>query len=353
MEKSHSKMTNILITSIILCSAFFFNELFQLIMNTNEHVATLFIFAVFLISLLTDGYIYGIISAFVVVIITNYIFTPPVFVFTIHEMVHLLSSILMISIAMLTCMLTVKIKEHEKEKVEHEKEKMRANLLRAISHDLRTPLTNIYGSASFLLENKEKISPAQETNLLQAIQEDSNWLVHMVENLLSITKLDNGQVELSKKTIVLDELIGDVVHKFKKQYPNQTITLDLPEEIVLIPMDVLLMEQVLLNILENAMKHAKNMTQLILRVQIKDQYAHFEIEDDGCGLSHNQLKHMFKGYYDSENHPSDGKNRNMGIGMSVCHSIIKAHQGKIWVENVKTGGTKFCFELATEENSYE
>lgn len=353
MKKPHSKTTNILITCIILFSAFFFNELFQFIMNTNEHVSTLFIFAVFLISLLTDGYIYGIISAFVVVLITNYIFTPPIFVFTIHEMVHVLSSILMISIAILTCMLTVKIKEHEKEKVEHEKEKMRANLLRAISHDLRTPLTNISGSASVLLENKENLSFQQQTNLLQGIQEDAHWLVHMVENLLSITKLDNGQVELNKKTIALDELVGDVLHTFKKQYPDQPIELILPEEIVFIPMDILLIEQVLFNILQNAMQHAKNMTRLILRIQTIDQKVRFEIEDNGCGLSHNQLKHMFEGYYESEHRPSDGKRRNMGIGMSVCSSIIKAHGGEIWVENVKSGGAKFCFELDAEEAIYE
>lgn len=350
MNSIQSYIKNTAITVTILATSFLINELFQYFFNTNEHVASLFIFAVFLISLLSDGYIYGIVSAFLVVIINNYVFTPPVFVFTLNEMVHLMGSILLIIIAVLTCMLTVKIKKHEKDKIEHEKEKMRANLLRAISHDLRTPLTNISGSASVLLENSKNLTNEQQKKLLLGIQEDSNWLVHMVENLLSITRIDNGQLQITKQTIVLDELIGDVLLKFKKQYPNQKIDLQLPEDIILIPMDVLLIEQVLLNILENAMKHAKNMTKLSLRVYEQEGKAIFEIEDNGCGLSNNQLKHMFQGYYESENHPSDGKNRNMGIGMSVCATIIKAHDGEIMVENVKTGGTRFRFTLLTEES---
>ena len=118
-------------------------------------------------------------------------------------------------------------------------------------------------------------------------------------------------------------------------------------------MDVLLIEQVLLNILENAIQHAKKMTRLSLRVYPKGNKAIFEIEDNGCGLSQNQLKHMFKGYYESENHPSDGKSHNMGIGMSVCATIIKAHNGEISVENVKTGGCRFTFSLLTEETIHE
>ena len=349
--KSYIKNTSI--TFAILSLAFIINEGFQYFFHTTDHVASLWIFAVFLISLLSDGYIYGIVSAFIVVLINNYVFTPPFFVFDLKEMVNLVGSIFLIIIAVLTCMLTVKIKQHEKENIEHEKEKMRANLLRAISHDLRTPLTNIYGSASLLLENKTNISEEQEKKLLTGICEDSNWLVHMVENLLSITRIDNGQLQITKQPIVLDELIGDVLLKFKKKYPNQKIELELPEEIIIIPMDVLLIEQVLLNILENAMQHAKNMTRLSLRVHQNETKAIFEIEDNGCGLSPNQLKNMFKGYYESENHPSDGKNRNMGIGMSVCATIIKAHQGEIHVENVKTGGCRFTFTLFTEETIHE
>ena len=345
MKPKSNIIKNIIYLITILFLAFLVSEFIQHVFNVNENIPAIFIFAVFFISFVTDGYCYGVIAAFLVPFIMNYAFTPPFFVFNFHEFANIVSSVTLIIISILTSMMTIKIKNHEKEK-------MRANLLRAISHDLRTPLTNIYGSASILLDNKEHISDEKQQALLLGIKEDSNWLVHMVENLLSITKINNGGVELSKQTIVLDELVNDVVLKVKKQYPEQKITLELPEEIVMIPMDILLIEQVLLNILENAIVHAKNMTQLILRVYVKDNQAVFEIEDNGCGMSNHQLKNIFKGYLGSEE-ISDGKKHNMGIGMSVCSSILKAHGSEIHAENVKTGGALFRFTLPIEETIYE
>ena len=263
--------------------------------------------------------------------------------------VNMISAIIMIVIAILTSTLTTQIKRHEAMKAEGEKERMRANLLRAVSHDLRTPLTTIYGSAATLLENRDTLEEEQQTKILQGIKEDSEWLVRMVENLLSITRIDSGNVKIIKTPIVLEELIDSVIVKFRKRYPDFDITLDLPEDIVVIPMDAMLIEQVIVNILENAIQHAEGMTELMLRVFVLGKQAIFEIKDNGCGISKEKLPYIFSGYYENKEEPSDGQKRNTGIGLSVCKTIIKAHGGEISAENIKGGGAVFRFTLDTEE----
>lgn len=144
--------------------------------KVHEHITAVFIFAVFLISLLTNGYVYGIVAAFISMISVNYAFTFPFFSINFMIPVNMISAIIMIVIAILTSTLTTQIKRHEAMKAEGEKERMRANLLRAVSHDLRTPLTTIYGSAATLLENRDTLEEEQQTKILQGIKEDSECL---------------------------------------------------------------------------------------------------------------------------------------------------------------------------------
>ena len=177
----------------------------------------------------------------------------------------------------ITSALTTKVKYHEAVKAESEKERMRANLLRAVSHDLRTPLTTIYGSATALLENRENMTEEQKEQILRGIREDSEWLVRMVENLLSITRIDSGRVRIDKTPTVLEELVDSCVLKVRKRYPGQNLQIELPEELTLIPMDAILIEQVIVNILENAVQHAVGMTRLSLCVYSRDDRAVFEI----------------------------------------------------------------------------
>ena len=184
----------------------------------------------------------------------------------------------MLIIAILTSAFTTKMKEWQREKTEGEKERMRANLLRAVSHDLRTPLTTIYGASSSIVMNYEKLTDEQKLQMANGIKEDSEWLIRMVENLLSITRIDSGGVKLLKSPTVLEELIDSVILKFKKRYPEQKVQLDIPDEVIVIPMDAILIEQVIINILENAVHHAKGFTRLGLRVFKIDEKAMAHME---------------------------------------------------------------------------
>ncbi len=343
---------NILFTMVFLSSAVGLSVLFQYSFDVKEHISTIFIFAVFLISLFTDGYFYGVLGAFIGTFAVNYAFTFPYFAFNFTIPVNFISGFIMIFIAISTSAITTKLKRNESEKAESEKENIRANLLRAVSHDIRTPLTTIYGSSTTLIENGDFLTSEQKNEILLGIKEDSEWLIRMVENLLSVTRIDSGQVKIVKTPTVLDELVDSVMLKFKKRYPNQKVEIEVPDEVIIVPMDPLLIEQVIVNILENAVQHAKGMTKLTFRVFTLGQKVIFEIKDNGRGINPKKFETLFTGYYNNyENKVADGKKKNAGIGLSVCATIIKVHGGNISAENLKTGGAVFRFDLDAEDIS--
>lgn len=350
MGNMKAVVKNLIITCVFLGTSFiislFINNRFEAL------VPAMFMLAVFLTSVFTRGYIWGIVSALVSVLAVNYAFTFPYFKFNFTIPENLISALIMIIVTLITCALTTKIKFQEMQKSEGEMERMRANLLRAVSHDLRTPLTTIYGSSSAMLENDNNFTEEQKVKMLRGIKEDAQWLTRMVENLLSVTKLDGGNVKIIKTPTVLEELTDSVLVKFKKRYPDSDVRVNIPDEFILVPMDALLIEQVIINILENAVQHAKGMTELSFTVSANDKKAIFEISDNGCGISPERLKTIFTGYSVDDNNPSDGKN-NHGIGLSVCATIIKAHGGNITAGNQRSGGAVFRFSLEIQEDDNE
>jgi len=348
--KQKSVFQNIMVTIVILAIFFIFSLFVQNIFDATSVVSALFALAVFLISLLTDRYIYGIWASLLSVLALNFAFTWPFFAFNFSIPENMVSAIIMLIITMTSGTLTRKIQNQKSVEAESAREKMRANLLRAVSHDLRTPLTTIYGSSSLITEQYDTLNREQILQLAGGVQEDAQWLMGMVENLLTVTKIDTNGVKLRKMPVVLEELIDSVLMRFKKRYPHQKIEVDIPEDFISIPMDGVLIEQVLVNMLENAVQHAKGMTELILRVFICDSKAFFEIIDDGCGIPKDRLQAIFTGYFEKKDAPADNQKSSMGIGLSVCASIINAHSGEIRVENRKNGGCVFQFSLDMEES---
>ena len=350
--KINKRMRDTMVSLCIFIVAIVLSILFQKL-DVSEHITTIFVFAVFMISLLTEGYFYGIASSITGMLAVNYVFTYPYFAFDFNIPINLISAVIMISVSIVTGMLTTKIRQYETEKAENERERMRANLLRAVSHDLRTPLTTIYSASSTLRSKKNVLTEEQQDTMLKKIEEDSEWLVRMVENLLSVTRINNDQIEIAKTPVILDELIDSVMTKFLSRYPNQKVSLDIPEDIIVVSVDTLLIEQVLMNLLENAVFHAKNMTCISVHIFSLGDKVIFEIADDGCGINEDRLQHIFSGTYDVKAVSGDTKKRNFGIGLSVCATIIKAHNGEISAENRKSGGALFRFTLEKEDMTYD
>lgn len=333
------------LTSLILAATLLISLFLQEFMPVDSLVPSLFILAVFLVALVTDGYIYGIAASLISVLCVNYAFTAPYLAFSLSLPENLVSAFIMLVVTVITSTLTVQRRRQDEMRSESARETMRANLLRAISHDLRTPLTTIYGSCSAIIENYDKLPKAQQIKLLGEVREEAEWLIRMVENLLSVTRIDGGRLQIAKTPTVLEELIDSVLIKFRKRYPGQAVTIDIPDEFLIVPMDAVLIEQVLINLLENAVQHAVGMRQLTLRVTCRDGRAVFEVEDDGCGIPRERLATLFNGRMDG----ADG-HKFMGIGLSVCATIIKAHGGAITAENRRDGGALFRFWLALEED---
>lgn len=348
-------LKNILISAVFIISGFLLSLLMQEFLMNNALISAIFVLAIYMISLMTDGYLYGIFSAIASMLMINYAFTFPYFEFNFTIPENIISAIILITVTVLTSMLTTKLKRQEAVRLEGERERMRANLLRAVSHDLRTPLTTIIGASSAMIENYDDFSEDQKTKMLTDIREDAEWLVRMVENLLSVTRIGTGDVQIIKTPVVLEELMDSVLIKFRKRFPARQVQLDIPDEFISVPVDATLIEQVLMNLLENAILHAKGMTELRLNVHTEGLKLIFNIEDNGCGIPPERLKTLFTGTaaasVDIRN--ADSHKHNSGIGLSVCASIIHAHGGKIFVENRAEGGTRFSFYLNMEEDTDE
>lgn len=317
--------------------------------QSDGHAPLMFVLAVLLISRFTNSYFYGLLSSVIAVIAVNYIFTYPYFKINFTLSGYPLTFLVMFSVSIVVSMLTTQIKQQEKIRTEIEKEKMRGNLLRAVSHDIRTPLTSIVGAASAVIENHDKLSDEKVLSLLEDVKEEAQWLVRVVENLLLVTRMDTHEAKVSKESEVLEEIMGEAVAKFKKRFPDAPIKTKVPDELVFVPMDAVLIEQVICNLLENAVLHGGNLTEILLRVTTDDDKALFCVYDDGEGIAEDLLpKILDESIYRESNTTVDGK-RNMGIGLSVCKSIISAHGGNVTAYNRKEGGAAFEFTLPMKE----
>lgn len=226
--------------------------------------------------------------------------------------------------------------------LEKEKENMRSNLLRAISHDLRTPLTCILGSSTTLLENAHTLDQETKRQLLEDIHHDAGWLIQMVENLLSVTKISGNDARLKKKEEIVEEVVEESVTKIQKRFSHAEICVHVPEELLLVPMDAMLIEQVLINLMENAIRHSGTKDPIHLVVKNTGKEAVFSVYDQGIGIPPECLPHIFDGTLPSR---STDSTRGLGIGLPICKSIITAHGGRIYAENNKDGGANFTFVL--------
>ena len=206
--------------------------------------------------------------------------------------------------------------------------------------------TSLFTAA--LLEDEGTLSTEQRRSLLRDVNEDAQWLIRMVENILSITRI-HGDRQLAAEQEAAEEIAGAAARKFTKRFPNTELSVAIPEEVLLVPMDATLIQQVLLNLMENAAIHG-GAAHIRLSVERKGDRACFTVRDDGCGIPPERLASLFDGTLAGQRGGVDGK-KNMGIGLSVCRSIVKAHGGTMDVQNNDGGGACFRFYLPLKEES--
>ena len=310
--------------------------------NDTSYVAMIFLLDVFLTAYWTDGYLLGIIMAVVGMFSVDIIFTYPFWHISFTLTGFPLTFLVMMTISILTATVTSRAKQTEQVRREADREKMYADLLRAVSHDIRTPLTGIVGATNVLLEQDADLTPQQRRQLLRSTNEDAQWLIRIVENLLSITRISSEEAKVKKEPEPAEEVIESAVAKTHKHYPEVDIRVHLPDKLMMVPMDPLLMEQVLVNLMENAVIHGETHN-IDVTLSSAGNCAVFTVADDGRGIPLHLLPRLFDGSARSDR-SSDGK-RSMGIGLSVCRTIVLAHGGVIRGDNRQEGGAVFTVTL--------
>jgi len=293
----------------------------------------------------------------------DFFFVPPRFTFRISDMQYLWTFVVMFLVAMIISHLTIRLQEEaqaaregeqrtawllekaKKAEVEAETERLRSSLLSSVSHDFRTPLTAIVGSAGTLLAREELRKNAPVKELLENIQSEGERLSRLIQNLLEATRLESRTVEIQKEACPLEEVVGSALERIEKSLGNRKVAVAIPEDLPLVPMDATLIEQVFVNLLENGIRHTPVGTNLEVSAIADGASVLISVQDRGPGIAPEDLEKVFTKFY---HHPSSP---GAGLGLAICRAIVNAHGGRIWVENRQGGGASFRFTLPLEKSN--
>ena len=234
--------------------------------------------------------------------------------------------------------------DKEAEKLKTQDERLRADLLRSISHDLRTPLTSISGNSSVLLQSDSKLDPETTKQLYQDIYDDSQWLINLVENLLSVSRVTNSEMKLNRSDEVLDDIIDEAMHHVDRHAENHIIEVRKSSEMILVNVDVHLIIQVIVNLMDNAVKYTPEGSTICLETEKRDGKVLVKVSDNGPGISEEERSNIFEMFYNGKKDISDSR-RSIGMGLALCKSIVEAHGGQINVTSNYPCGATFIFTL--------
>ena len=241
-------------------------------------------------------------------------------------------------------------REKEAAAVLAEREQLRANLLRTISHDLRTPLTSISGNASNLLQNGDSFDAATKQHIYSDIYNDALWLINLVENLLYATRIEDGRMTLSTAPELVTEIIGEAMQHISRQASEHRISVCCRDELLMVQADARLMVQVLLNLVDNAIKYTPAGSSITVSAQKRGSTAEISVADTGKGIPDEEKSKVFEKFYCGSNKIADNR-RSLGLGLYLCKAIVEAHGGTIRVEDNHPKGAVFCVSLPLEEVS--
>ncbi len=239
-------------------------------------------------------------------------------------------------------------KEKELASVLAKNEQLRANLLRAISHDLRTPLTSISGNAGNLLSNYDKLDNETRMQIFSDIFDDSQWLISLVENLLSVTRIEEGRMNFNMSVQLMDEVIEEAIRHINRKSVEHSIRVEYKDDLILARIDAKLIIQVIINIIDNAIKYTPAGSEIRIMAEKKKDVVSVKIADNGPGIPDNLKSRVFEMFFTGDHKIADSR-RSLGLGLSLCKSIINAHGGEITLTDNSPHGSVFTFTLPTGE----
>lgn len=326
---------------------------------TDADIIMLYIIAVLVISIFTSKIQYCLMSSVIGVILFNYFFTYPEFSMSADDPGYPVTFVTMFITAFIAGSLANKLKrnifiaeQNAREKEEAallaQNEQLRANMLRSISHDLRTPLTSISGNASTLMSGGNTLDENAKQQIYADIYSESLWLIGMVENLLYATRIEDGRMQLNLSVEILDDIVQEAVRHIAHAHPKRRILTKMLDEIIPVNVDANLIVQVIVNLTDNAVKYSEEDTPVTISVKRADRLAVVLVSDFGAGIPQEEKEKVFEMFYTGGNRFSDSR-RSLGLGLTLCRSIINSHGGSITVEDNVPKGTVVSFTLPIGE----
>ncbi len=289
-----------------------------------------------------------VIAAIVSTLIWNFFFIPPRFTFHVNRTDDFFLLIMYFIIALVHAVLTYRMRKLERESQKKEEKantlKLYNTLLNSLSHELRTPIATIIGATDNLLMKSNRLSEENKLNLLLEISAASLRLNQQVENLLNMSRLESGNIQIKKDWCDLNELVYATIRRLEENYKGRVIDVELQEDLPLFKLDAGLMEQVLYNLVYNAVIYTPDDTVISIKASSADKNCVMVVEDTGKGFPKDEIQRVFEKFYRLKNTQTGGT----GLGLSIAKGIVEAHNGVIELENVKTGGARFTISIPTE-----
>lgn len=352
-EQAVRQAKDLLITVLILTAATSIGNIFWYFSFT-KNIISVYILGTLLTSLFTKSYFYGFLSSFSSVLLFNFCFTEPRLTLHAYERGYPVTFAIMLIVSIITVTLAIQnirnAEEKERAAVRAKNEQLRADLLRTISHDLRTPLTSISGNASNLISNYEKMDDPTRKQTFLDIYDDSMWLINLVENILSISRIEDGRMNLSISTELVSEVFEEALRHTNRHSGQHTITVQMDDDLLLAHMDAKLVVQVLINLVDNAIKYTPAGSHIVLSAAAQGESAVIRVSDDGPGIPDEAKEKVFEMFSTGEKRISDSR-RSLGLGLALCRTIIAAHGGTITLSDNKPHGCIFTFTLPLGEVS--
>jgi two-component system, OmpR family, sensor histidine kinase KdpD len=326
-------------------------------------ICTALCFAVFSLLALTDVVMVYLVGTLVVamrgrrgpavfasilsVLCFDFFFVPPRFTFEVAHPQYLVTFLVMFAVALVISHLTLRVRTQaeaaKRAEVAAELERLRSSLLSAVSHDLKTPLAAIIGSASSLLQGSG--AGGKGRDLLETIRDEAERLARLVHNLLETTRLEAGGVQLKKELYPIEEVIGAALERLTKLLPGREIKTSVPESLPLVPMDAVLMELVFVNLIENAVRHTPAGTPIHISAREEENFLTILVADRGPGLAKEDLERVFEKFYRAKKTVAGA-----GLGLAICKAVVEAHGGSINAENRRGGGAVFRLTLPRKDS---
>lgn len=311
-----------------------------------------FVLGVLLTAEFTTRPVYCLVASVMSILCFNFFLAYPRFTFRIEGSGVPGTIVVMFVVALFASYLVMRMRENERKSAEAslkaQNEQLRANLLRSVSHDLRTPLTAITGNADMLLDNSANLTDEERRRLVHDMYEDATWLVGVVENLLAVTRLEEGQVLLNHNVELVDDVVEEAMRHVSRDASKHHIVVEPSGELLLARMDAQVIVQVVVNLVNNAIGHTQEGSHIVIRVRREGGYAVVSVQDDGPGVGDEDKRRVFEPFYTTGGISTDG-HRGIGLGLSLCRSLVEAHGGAMRVEDVQPHGALFAFTLPLEE----